>query len=55
VKALLGEVEARVLALAGSRDGHRIVFVRFVRSQVLTGSDGWRQGIIEFRLRSAAE
>ncbi len=55
VKALLAEVEARVLGLAGSRGGHRIVFVRLVRSLVLTGVPGWRQGIIEFRVRTEAE
>lgn len=55
VKALLAAVEARALALAGSRDGHRIVLVRLVRSLVLTGVPGWRQGIIEFRVRTEAE
>ncbi len=54
VKALLGVVEARALALAGATDGHRIVGVQLVRSQMLPASGGWRQGVTELRVRSEA-
>jgi hypothetical protein len=53
-KALMGEVTARLAALAGERGGHRIVSSRLLRVLVLTDAEGWTQGIIEFRVRSAA-
>jgi hypothetical protein len=53
-KAIIGDVESRLAALAGSRDGHLLVSARLLRSLVLTDADGWSQGIIEFRLRSRA-
>lgn len=53
-KAIMGLVEARLVALAGSRGGHVLVSTRLLRSLVLTDAEGWSQGIIEFRLRSRA-
>lgn len=53
-KALLGRVEAAVGGLAGEADGHLIGSVRLLRSFVVTDPEGWSQGIIEFRIRSAA-
>ncbi len=53
-KQLMGDVEARLSALTGTRDGHRIVSTRLQRSLVLTAADGWTQGIVEFRIRSVA-
>ena len=52
VKALLGEVEARLAGLSGVGDGHRIVSSVLLRSLVLTDVDGWTQGIAEFRVRT---
>ncbi len=54
IKPLLGMVEAVMAGLSGSADGHRLVSSRLVRTLVLTGDDGWTQGLIEFRLRSVA-
>lgn len=53
-KAVMGEVTARLIGLGGSDGGHGIVFCRLLRSLVLTDADGWTQGIVEFRVRSAA-
>ncbi len=53
-KAIMGAVETRLAALAGSHDGHLLVSTRLLRSLVLTDADGWSQGIVEFRLRSRA-
>ncbi len=53
-KVVMGNVESRLMGLAGSRDGHVIVSSRLVRTLVLTNAEGWSQGIIEFRLRSLA-
>jgi len=53
-KAIMGLVEARLVVLAGSRDGHVLVSTRLLRTLVLTDAEGWSQGIIEFRLRSRA-
>ena len=51
-KALLGGVETRVLGLAGTIDGHRVVSNVLLRSLVLTDAEGWTQGIAEFRIRT---
>lgn len=51
-KSLIGDVETRLAGLAGTRDGHRLVLARLVRSMVLTDPDGWSQGIVEFRFRT---
>ena len=53
-KAVIGAVATRLGTLAGSEGGHRIVASRLVRSLVLTDAEGWTQGIVEFRVRSAA-
>ncbi|WP_426165824.1 DUF3168 domain-containing protein [Sandarakinorhabdus sp. DWP1-3-1] len=53
-KAIIGAVETALAGLAGTRDGHRLVSVRLLRSLVLTDPEGWSQGIIEFRLRTVA-
>lgn len=53
-KQLMGEVEAVLGGLAGGRDGHGVVSVRFLRSLVLTDPDGWTQGLVEFRVRTRA-
>lgn len=53
-KALMGAVETRLAALAGSRDGHVIGSTRLLRTLVLTDAEGWSQGIVEFRIRSLA-
>ncbi len=52
VQGLLGAAEARLRALAGAWDGHRIVWARLVRAGVGAAEDGWRPGVIEMRLRS---
>ena len=52
LQALLGAAEARLRALAGSWDGHRILNARLVRSGVGAPVEGWRPGTIEMRLRS---
>jgi hypothetical protein len=54
-KRLIADVEARLAALAGVRDGHRLVSTRLVRTLVLTDPEGWSQGIVEFRLRTTQE
>jgi Protein of unknown function (DUF3168) len=54
-KAVMAVVGTRLAALTGGRDGHRIVSSRLLRSLVLTDADGWTQGIVEFRVRSAAD
>lgn len=54
-KALLAEVEAALAGLAGGADGQRIVFARLVRSLVVPDPEGWVQGVIEFRVRTASE
>lgn len=51
-KLLVGEVETRLAGLAGTRDGHRLVLARLLRSLVLTDPEGWSQGIVEFRFRT---
>ena len=53
-KAVMGAVTTRLGNLTGSDGGHRIVSSRLVRSLVLTDAEGWTQGIVEFRVRSAA-
>ena len=40
-KTLMGRVEAVLVALAGSRDGHRVVSTRLARTLVLTDPQGW--------------
>ncbi|OYW15750.1 MAG: hypothetical protein B7Y82_05270 [Sphingomonadales bacterium 32-65-25] len=52
LQALLGAAEARLRALAGIWDGHRIVNARLVRAGVNAPVDSWRPGVIEMRLRS---
>ena len=52
VKALLGQVEAAVLALSGDREGVRIAHVLFVRSFVERDPDGWSHGVADFRIRT---
>jgi hypothetical protein len=54
-KAVLGNVSARMAALAGTAGGHRVVSSLLLRSLVLTDAEGWTQGIAEFRVRSVAE
>lgn len=54
-KALLGAMETRLRAMAGSAAGHRLVSVRLARSLVLSGPDGLVQGVLEVRLRSVAQ
>jgi hypothetical protein len=54
-KLVMGTVEAALAGLAGVRDGHRIVLARLVRTLVLTDSEGWTQGIVEFRLRTIVD
>jgi hypothetical protein len=53
-KVLMGEVATRLSGLAGTRDGHRIISSRLLRTLVLTDAEGWTQGIVEIRVRSAA-
>lgn len=55
VKALLGGVEARVLGMSGSVDGHRLVSSLLLRTLVLTDAEGWTQGIAEFRVRTLVD
>jgi hypothetical protein len=54
-KQLMGAVEARLAALAGVADGHRIATARLVRTLVLTDPQGWTQGLVEFRVRSVTD
>jgi hypothetical protein len=53
-KVLIGELVSRLSALDGARDGHRIISSRLLRTLVLTDAEGWTQGIVEIRVRSAA-
>ncbi|MEY2882605.1 MAG: hypothetical protein RL490_329 [Pseudomonadota bacterium] len=52
VKPILGAIEARLVALAGVRDGLAVVSTQLLRTLVLTDAEGWTQGIIEFRVRT---
>lgn len=51
-KALMGLVEAALLAMSGSSGGHSVASVRFMRSLALTDPGGWTQGIVDIRVRS---
>jgi hypothetical protein len=53
-KVLIGELVSRLSSLAGARHGHRIISSRLLRTLVLTDAEGWTQGIVEIRVRSAA-
>ncbi len=50
LRALLGEATARLRALSGEWDGHRIVLARLQRAGVGAPDDGWRPGTIEMRV-----
>ncbi len=52
VRPLMAAIEMALAGLTGTMDGHRLVSSRLVRAAVLTGEDGWTQGLVEFRLRS---
>lgn len=52
VKALAAAVEAAVVALTGSRDGHRIAGVAFVRTVFAKDVGGWTQASLDFRIRT---
>ncbi len=52
LKALAGAVEAAVRTVAGSRDGHRVVSVAFVRAVFIKATSGWSQGALDFRIRT---
>lgn len=52
VKTLAAAAEAAVRALAGSRDGHRIASVAFVRAVFVKDPGGWTQAAIDFRIRT---
>lgn len=54
-KALIAQVSAALSGLSGGGDGHRIVLARLVRSLVVPAPEGWVQGVIEFRVRTASE
>ena len=54
LKVRLAAVEAAVLGVTGSRDGHRIASVLFVRSFVARDPEGPSRGIVEFRIRTEA-
>lgn len=54
LKALAGAAEAAVRALTGSRDGHRIAGVVFVRAVFLKETNGWSQAALDFRIRTEA-
>jgi hypothetical protein len=54
-KALLGPVEAALLALAGARDGHRVVTCRLQRCAVIAQPGGWTQGLVEVRVRTVMD
>ncbi|GGD98774.1 hypothetical protein GCM10011529_01080 [Polymorphobacter glacialis] len=53
-KSIMGAVETAVTAMAGSRDGHRVVSAKLLRGFVLTDAEGWTQAVTEFRLRTSA-
>ena len=53
-KTIMGAVEARLVGLAGVRDGHLVVSTRLLRTLVLTDPEQWTQGIVEFRVRTRA-
>ncbi|MGL4542145.1 MAG: DUF3168 domain-containing protein, partial [Polymorphobacter sp.] len=53
-KSVLAAIEDAVRQLAGAIDAHQIVSVLFLRSFVTKNPDGATQGVIEFRIRSAA-
>jgi hypothetical protein len=50
LRALLGDVVARLRGLAGDWDGHHIVLARLQRAGVGNPEDGWRAASIEVRL-----
>jgi len=52
VKLVMGAVEAALAGMAGSVDGHGLVSSRLVRALVIRDSEGWTEGLVEFRLRS---
>ena len=52
VKTLAAAAEAAIRALTGSRDGHRIAGVAFVRTVVVKDPGGWTQASLEFRIRT---
>ena len=52
VKTLAAAAETAVRALAGSRDGHRIASVAFLRTMFVKDPGGWTQAGIDFRIRT---
>ncbi|WP_439532097.1 DUF3168 domain-containing protein [Polymorphobacter sp.] len=54
LKPLMAAVEAALAGMAGEAEGHRLVSSRLVRALVTRDSEGWSEGLVEFRLRSRA-
>lgn len=54
LKALAAAIETAVRALAGSRDGHRVAGVAFVRAVFVKDPSGWTQAALDFRIRTEA-
>lgn len=52
LKALAGVAENAVRSISGTRDGHRIAGVVFVRAVFLKETTGWSQAALDFRIRT---
>ncbi len=54
LKALAGAAEAALRTVGGTRDGHRVASVAFVRAVFLKATNGWSQAALDFRIRTEA-
>ena len=52
LKSLAAAVETAVRALTGTRDGHRIAGVAFVRVVFVKDASGWNHAALDFRIRT---
>ncbi len=52
LKALAAAAETAVRGLVGTRDGHRVAGVAFVRAVFVKDPTGWNQASLDFRIRT---
>ncbi len=52
LKSLAAAAESALRPLTGTRDGHRIAGIVFIRAVFLKGNDGWSQASLDFRIRT---
>ncbi len=52
LKTLAAAAEAAVRTVTGTRDGHRVAGVVFVRAVFLKDTTGWNQAALDFRIRT---